>query len=262
MNFQRLKIEKTESIITVRLNRPEIHNAFDPVLIDELKTCFEQISQDQSIRVVVLTGNGKSFCAGADLNWMKSTVRYTFEQNRQDANNMAHMFDTLNRCPKPVIGRINGTVLGGGMGLVSICDVAIAVERAQFGFSETKLGLVPAVISPFVLAKIGPSQARALFTTGERFSATRAKEIGLIHEVVSENNLDPAIKAKILEYLSAAPKATTAAKSLVIEQTQPQLSTLLHINAELIARLRANAEGQEGMAAFLDKRKPGWCLAA
>ncbi|OQY29097.1 MAG: enoyl-CoA hydratase [Candidatus Cloacimonetes bacterium 4572_55] len=258
MNYETLIIEKKDGAAFIYLNRPEIHNAFNPDLIRELHDLFRILGADDTVRAIVLSGKGKSFCAGADLNWMKSTAGYTFEENRADALKMAAMFEVVNNCPKPVIGRINGAAIGGGMGLVAVCDAVIASESARFGFSEVKLGLTPAVISSFVISKIGFSHARALFLTGERFSAARAKVIGLAHETVPLEQLDNRVNRLIKGCLTSAPGAVAAAKEMVQSLVPFETSTILQINAVRIAQLRAGAEGQEGMSAFLEKRKPSW----
>lgn len=260
MTSKTIDIHIENTVATVYLNRPDVHNAFNPDLIEELRHGFEQLGQDEGVRVIVLTGKGKSFCAGADLSWMKSMAEYSFADNQADAMRMAAMFQVINICPKPVIGRINGAAIGGGMGLVSVCDVVIAVENAKFGFSEVKLGLTPAVISSFVIPKIGPGQARALFLTGERFKAERALHVGLVHYVVTPDELDTHVDKTVQECLAGAPGAIAEAKRMIHKLTPLELSTTLHMNAISIARRRASDEGQEGMAAFFDKRKPNWFI--
>ena len=209
-------------------------------------------------RVVVLAGAGKMFCAGADVTWMAKTVDYTEAENVRDAMAMSRMFHALDTLPMPLVGRVQGAALGGGAGLAAVCDIVVAEDQAVFGFTETKLGILPAVISPFALAKIGRSAARELFLTGARFSASRAKEIGLVHAVVSAQNLDATIDAYLRELMSAGPEAVSAAKSL-IAQVWPQSSEhASHQTAHTIAARRVSKEGQEGLRAFLEKRFPSW----
>ncbi len=258
MEYKTLILETKDQIAKVFLNRPGIHNAFNPELIAELQAVFTKLGGDRNVRVIVLSAMGKSFCAGADLNWMKSMADFTFDENRVDALAMAAMYRTINECPKPVIGRINGTTIGGGMGLVCVCDVVVAVDSARFGFSEVKLGLSPAVISSFIVPKIGPSQARMLFLTGLRFDAAKAKEIGLVHYIVPADKLDGQVLKITNEFFTAAPGAIAAIKDMIHKLTPLELSTTLHINAVNIAERRACQEGQEGMTAFLEKRKPAW----
>ncbi len=258
MPLATLTLTVDKPIARLYLNRPAIHNAFNPEVIRELHETFEELGQNPDVRIIVLSGHGKSFCAGADLNWMKAMVAYTFEENQADARKMALMFKTINECPKPVIGRINGAAIGGGMGLISVCDTVVAVESAQFGFSEVRLGLVPAVISSFVFPKIGPSQARALFLSGERFNTVKARDIGLIHHVVSVEELDPKIEQQIEQFLMAGPEAIATAKKMIHDLTPLNMETTMALNAIGIAERRASAEGQEGMTAFLEKRPANW----
>lgn len=251
----------SKGVAKVSLNRPEIHNAFNDELIAELTGLFDQMSDDPSVRLVVLTGEGRSFCAGADLNWMKSMVNYSEEENYKDSRNLAGLFESIDKCSKPVIGRINGAALGGGVGVVSVCDYVIAVDRAKFGFTEARLGLVPATISPFVIAKIGQSHARATFLSGTRFDAKKAYQIGLVHEVVSEDKLDEATEKAINEHLMAGPEASKVAKSLienVIKFSSEGEEKLTDYTCKTIAKIRISKEGQDGMNALLEKRKPSW----
>ena len=209
-------------------------------------------------RVVVLTGNGRSFCAGGDLNSMRAASDFNFAENVRDGEAIFDLMLAVDSCPKPVIGRVNGAAIGGGVGLVSCCDIVVAVERAKFGFSETRLGIVPAVISPFVIAKIGAPQARELFLTGERFDAHRAQQLGLVNYVVAEEELDAKVQERVEQLLQAAPRAQTAAKELIRTVTHQPKEAMREYTATLIARLRASEEGKEGMSAFLEKRKPSW----
>jgi methylglutaconyl-CoA hydratase len=219
---------------------------------------FQEIEGRDDVRVVVLTGNGRSFCAGGDLNAMRAAGDFTFDENVRDGEMIFDLMWTVDNCTKPVIGRVNGAAIGGGVGLVSCCDIVIAVDRAKFGFSETRLGIVPAVISPFVIAKIGPTAARELFLTGERFDAQRAQQLGLVNTVVPEAELDSAVNERIVQLLQAAPEAQAAAKELIRTVAYQPKEAVREYTIHLIARLRASDEGREGMSAFLEKRKPDW----
>jgi methylglutaconyl-CoA hydratase len=255
-----LKIVETEKYVArVTLDRPDVHNAFNDELIKLVSDAFNDLGKREDIRAIILAGNGKSFCAGADLNWMKRMVDYSHEQNIEDARAAARMFLTIAKCPKPVIARIHGAALGGGAGLAAACDIAIAVESAQFGFTEVKLGILPAVISPFVIARIGSARAREFFITGERFLAAVAQNIGLIQHVVAHDfALDALIESKISQILTSAPQAVAAAKELVFGVAARTLEASLDYTAETIARVRAGEEGQSGMKAFLERQKPPW----
>lgn len=246
------------SVARVRLNRPDVRNAFNAELIAELTKVFRELGQDEQVRAIVLSGEGKVFCGGADISWMKDSLELNFDQNVADAEAMSHMFRAIDRCPKPVIARIHGAALGGGAGLAAVCDIAIASSDAIFGFTEVKLGIIPAVISPFVLAKIGVSNARALFLTGERFEAKRAQAIGLVHEVVIGDTLDVCMERIIGEILTAGPTATAAAKELIHRIPQTPYDDSLAVTAEAIARQRTTPEGQEGLRAFLERRRASW----
>ncbi len=259
-----LRVERSGprgAIARVTLARPDVHNAFDAPLIDELRRGFTQLAEEpvERLRGVVLAGEGDSFCAGADITWMRASLGLSREQNEQDAMAMAQMFDAIDRCPVPVIARVHGTALGGGMGLCAVSDLVIAEAGTRFGFTETRLGILPAVISPFVIAKIGETHARALFPGGRRFDATRAARIGLVHEVVEgEAALDAAVEAAVGDLLAAGPTAARAAKAIVREvRGLPHESTRWH-TARRIAAQRTSAEGQEGLRAFLERRPPGW----
>ncbi len=262
MDAETLELEARGPVLHVRLNRPDVHNAFDNTLISELAQVFMAIPDMTSVRAVVLSGNGKSFCAGADINMMKRAAGLTIEENRDEATGLAALFHAISACPQPVIGRIHGASLGGGMGLVACCDVAVAEAGCVFGFSEVKLGIVPAVISPFVVNKIGASAARAHFITGGRFNAAEALRIGLVHRVADGTEaLDAAVNAVAGECLTAAPEAMAYAKQLVRDLDQPNLlnsEAVLDLTTNLIADRRASDEGMEGMAAFLERRKPNW----
>ena len=260
----RLRLDRTGpagSVVRVTLTRPQVHNAFDAELIGELRNAFRRLAAEppETLRAVVLAGDGPSFCAGADVTWMRASLGLSREQNEQDAMVMAEMFDAIDRCPVPVVARVHGAALGGGMGLCAVGDLVIAEVGAKFGFTETRLGILPAVISPFVIAKIGETHARALFPGGRRFDATRALRIGLVHEVVEGiGALDAAVGLAVGDILLAGPHAARAAKAIVREvRGLPHESTRWH-TARRIAGVRASAEGQEGLRAFLEKRDPAW----
>src|SRR5262245_9121876 len=254
-----LKVELDKHVARVILDRPDVHNAFNDELIRLVTEAFTDLSNREEIRAVMRAGTGKSFCSGADLNWMKRMVDYSHEQNVEDARAAARMFLAIAKCPKPVIARIHGAALGGGAGLAAACDIAIAIESAQFGFTEVKLGILPAVISPFVLARIGSAKAREFFITGERFLAAVAQNIGLIQHVVAHDfALDARVESKISQILTSAPQAVAAAKELVFGVAARTLETSLDYTAETIARVRAGEEGQAGMKAFLERKKPPW----
>lgn len=247
-------------VVEISLNRPELHNAFNEELIASLTQTFQELDADKSVRLVILTGMGTSFCAGADLNWMKKMKDYSFEQNVEDSQKLANMFATINAFSKPVIGKINGHALGGGVGLVSSCDYVITTEDALFGLTEVRLGLVPAVISPYVMAKIGESYSRAYFMSGEKFSAQRAKEIGLVHEVVTASELNEKTQKLIKSFLMAGPEAAQVAKKLVFKNKELKESVQQY-TCETIANARISSEGQEGMDAMLSKRKAKWIVS-
>ena len=242
-----LRIEHEAEVLRVAMARPERRNAFDAALIDELAAAFADVGD---VRAVVLSGDGPSFSAGADVEWMRSSVDLSFDENVADALRLRSMLDAIDSCPAPVVGRVQGHALGGGCGLVACCDIAIAEPTVQFAFSEVKLGIVPAVISPFALAKIGPGAARRYFVTGERFSAAEALRIGLIHAVADD--LDDAVERVVAELLSAGPTAARAAKDLARAPRSAEET------AARIAEHRTSPEGQEGLRAFLEKRSPTW----
>ena len=254
-----LQLDTDGPVARVTFDRPELHNAFNDELIPLITSAFDELGGRDDIRVIVLGGNGKSFCAGGDLNWMKRMVDYTWDENVADATAMAGMFRTIAECPKPVIGRVHGAALGGGAGIVASVDIAITVESAVFGFTEVKLGIVPGVISAFVVARIGAGRAREFFTTGERFSADTAHSIGLVHRVVAdEAAMDRAIDEKIKQILTAAPGAVAQAKVLISEVADKPLDAAIEYAARAIATARSSEEGQAGMKAFLNREKPPW----
>ncbi len=241
-------------VARVTLARPEVRNAFNAALIAELRTTFTALGADDTVRVVILGGAGASFCGGADVNWMRASLELSQAENVADAEAMSDMFRAIDRCPKPVIARVHGAALGGGAGLAAVADIAIASDETMFGFTETKLGIIPAVISPFVLAKIGVSNARALFLTGERFTASRALAIGLVHETVPLVDLDETIERIVAELRTAAPSAVAAAKTLVADVRAASYDGSRALTARAIASQRVTPEGQEGLRAFLERR--------
>jgi methylglutaconyl-CoA hydratase len=252
-----LKIENVkDGVVKVKLNRPELHNAFNAELILELTNTFKTLSEDKKLKLVILEGEGQSFCAGADLNWMKSMKSYSFEENLADSQKLYTLFETINNLPVPLIGAINGHALGGGVGLVSVCDYAISTKSALYGFTEAKLGLLPAVISPFVTRKISESYARAYFLSGERFSADIALNMGLVHEVIENEKFSERLEKLIGSFLTAGPIAAREAKKLV------KLNYIFPVNkadvTKAISERRISDEAQEGMSALLEKRKPSW----
>src|SRR5688572_29937596 len=255
-DFETLRIDTdARGVATITMDRPEVRNAFNDRLISEMYRAASALGEDDAVRVVVLTGAGDIFSAGADLNWMRSMKEWTFDENVADSTRMNGMFRALYDLPKPLIGRINGHALGGGTGLTAVCDIAIAVEGSLFGFTEVVLGLAPAVISPYVVRTVGRSFARAVFVTGERFDAARAASAGLVHQVVSADALDAAVEDAVARCLKAGPVAIAAAKRLPDLALRP-LDEASAETVQIIAGLRIGDEGQEGMAAFFDKRPP------
>jgi methylglutaconyl-CoA hydratase len=248
-------------VARVTLARPDAHNAFDATLIAELRATFAALGREgpAELRAVVLAGDGPSFCAGADIDWMRAAISLDTESNEQDAMAMADMFETIDTCPVPVIARVHGAALGGGMGLCAVADLVIAESGTRFGFTETRLGILPSVISPFVIAKIGESHARALFPGGRRFDATRAARIGLVHELVEgEDALDAAVESAIADLLASGPTAARAAKAIVREVRGLGHGSSKWHTARVIARQRTSDEAQEGFRAFSEKRRPAW----
>lgn len=254
-----LRIVEEGPVLTVALARPEVHNAFNDALIAEMIELVESLSSRPGVRVLVLRGEGRSFCAGADLNWMSRMVTYTREENVRDSGLLARMYELLDGAAVPVVGRIHGAAIGGGVGLVSVCDVAIAEEETQFGLSEVKLGILPAVISPYVVAKIGVTHARALFLTGERFGSDRALQTGLVHRVASgEEELDRLVDETVRQLLSSGPEAVRECKRLIAFVGSHEKAESIPTTIGAIAERRVSAEGQGGMQAFLRKEKPPW----
>ena len=258
MGYQHLITQRDGAVERLQLNRPDVRNAFNDVMIGEISDWAGAIAHDRAVRAVVITGAGPTFCAGADLAWMAKTIDFTEAENVDDARLASMMFAAIDELPFPVVARIHGAALGGGAGLAAVCDVVVAEEHAMFGFTEVKLGIVPAVISPFVVAKIGRSAARELFLTGRRFTARHALDIGLVHDVVRPEDLEAAVNGVVREILSAGPDAAAAAKALIADVWDKTPGEARDRTAHALARRRISAEGQEGLRAFLQKRKPGW----
>ncbi|MDK2125798.1 enoyl-CoA hydratase/isomerase family protein [Parachitinimonas caeni] len=246
-------------VATVWLNRADLHNAFDDGLIADLTHTFAGLGQDPTVRIVVLAGRGRSFSAGADLNWMRRMASYGETENYNDAMGLARLMQTLDSLPKPTIARVQGAAFGGGVGLVACCDLAVAAPEASFCLSEVKLGLIPAVISPYVIGKIGKSAARRYFLTAERFNAEEALRLGLIHDITPADSLDDTVEGWIAALLGNGPQAMAAAKRLIANVSdRPVNEALIDDTAHSIARIRSSAEGKEGVSAFLEKRSASW----
>jgi len=260
--YTHITVERSheDRIATITMRRAEARNAFNARLVADLHEAFTDLRSDTRLHAVILTGDGPAFSAGADLNMMKASSAFSQEQNLNDAMAMGDLFKIINTFPCAVIGRINGTAMGGGLGLVAVCDIVIAVDSAKLAFSEVRLGIAPAVISPYVIRKIGEAQARMLFLTGETFSAAYARQIGLAHTVTTAEELDAAVENKVGELLKSAPLAMRACKALALNVGQMDSETARRYTAETIARLRVSPEGQEGLQAFLEKRKPDWII--
>ncbi|SYZ73637.1 Enoyl-CoA hydratase/carnithine racemase [Candidatus Zixiibacteriota bacterium] len=256
--YSTINYRSEDDVAGITFCRPEVHNAFNDTVIYEMTDLFTQLSKSKSIRAVVLSGEGKSFCAGADLNWMKKVITQSFEENLKEATALADLFALIYNFPCPVIGKINGAAIGGGVGFVAVCDIAIAAESAKFSFSEVKIGLVPACIGPYVVKKIGEGKAREFFITGERMNSEKAFQAGLINRFVADDKLDDAIEDLLKTIKSSGPEAVGVAKKLVSAVPNMTEAEYKPYTAEMIARLRISSEGQEGMNAFLEKRKPKW----
>jgi methylglutaconyl-CoA hydratase len=263
MAYQFLMTRREGAVEYLTLNRPEVRNALNEAVIAELTRWAAdaaEAARHGGLRAVVVAGAGKAFSAGADLTWMSKMAGFTEAENRHDAEAASRMFGALDSLPVPLVARIHGAALGGGSGLAAVCDIVVAAEQAVFGLTEVKLGLMPAIIAPFTLAKIGRSAARELFLTGARFSAARAREIGLVHAVVPEAELDATVAQYIREILTAGPEAIAAGKALIPRVWHETIEGARAMTAHAIAARRASPEGQEGMKAFLEKRKPSWSI--
>lgn len=258
MKYETIMVTRKKDVFTVTLNRPEVHNAMNEKLMKELTSCFKELSRDDNSRIIILTGKGKSFCAGADLNWMKSMAKYSKKENIHDSRLLLDLYERIYTCPKMVIGRINGHAFGGGLGLIAVCDITIAVPDLKFAFSEVKLGIIPSVISTYVVRRIGLSNMRRLFITGERFNSEYAKEIGLIDYVVPEEEFDTKIWKYAEQVHSSGPNAIREVKNLVSKCQKMDVEKYKEYTVEKIAELRISEEGQEGINAFLDKKEPKW----
>lgn len=255
-NLETLAVERDGPVCRIWLNRPQVHNAFNATVIEELMRTFEEIGSDSTTRVVVLGGKGKSFSAGADIDWMKGQADATDEENRASGSRMARLFEVIDQCPKPVIGRIQGAALGGGSGLTCSVDIAVAAPDVKFGFTEVRLGIIPAVISPFVMRRLGYSEARARFLTGSRFGAEEALRIGMVHAVAED--LDAEVNKQVRAILCGASGAHALTKALIREIWETPHAEQLSRTAAATAEARASEHGREGLGAFLEKRKPGW----
>lgn len=258
MSYSTIKYKIKDGVAYVTFCRPEVHNAFNNDVISEMTNLFDKLDEENLLRVVVLTGEGKSFCAGADLNWMKRVINQSFDENLKESNALANLFDKIYNFRCPVIGRINGAAIGGGVGFVAVCDIAIAAESAKFSFSEVKIGLVPACIGPYVIKKIGEGKAREFFITGERMNGEKAFRIGLVNDCVEYDKLDETIDRLVKVIKSSGPEAVAVAKQLCSSVPNMTPEEYKPFTAKMIAKLRVSDEGQEGMNAFLEKRKPKW----
>jgi len=244
-------------VCTITLNRPQVHNAFNPDTIEDLSIQLQFAADDDNVRCVVLTGEGKTFSSGADINWMQAMIKYDHAKNSMDAMNLAKLLHKLYTLPKPTVALVNGSAYGGALGLIACCDIAIAVQAAEFAFTEVKLGIIPAVVSPYVVSAIGHRQAKRLFLTGEKFSANGALQLGLLHRAVGADDLHDALEYELDLLLKAGPSAQQECKRL-IQKLAGISDDVSEYTAELIAQIRISEEGQEGLLAFLEKRKPGW----
>ncbi|MCJ7578919.1 MAG: enoyl-CoA hydratase/isomerase family protein [Candidatus Aminicenantes bacterium] len=256
--FKTIIYERRDQVAWVTFNRPEVHNAFNARLIEEMTGVVKNIRENDAVRIMVLTGKGKSFCAGADLNWLREIIDYSYEKNLEESRALAEVLHQIYALPKPTIALVNGTAIGGGTGFLSACDMAVAAEEAAFGLSEVKIGLVPAAISPYVIRKIGESKAREYFLTGKRISARKALELGLVNEVVPLEKLSEAGDLLTENLLASGPEAIANCKELITTTSYAPIADVKEYTARMIAGLRVSKEGQEGMASFLEKRKPNW----
>ncbi|MCD6162236.1 MAG: enoyl-CoA hydratase/isomerase family protein [candidate division Zixibacteria bacterium] len=257
--YETIKVEFIDRIARVTLNRPDVRNAFNAAMIADMADAFKTINKADNLRVVVLTGEGSGFCAGADLNWMKGVVNYTYEENLQDSQNLADMFQLMANCPLPTVARVNGPAIGGGTGMVAVCDIVVASPKAVFSLSEVKIGLVPACISPYVIRRMGDKNCREYFLTGERLTAEKGLAAGLVNYVVPEDKLDEKVEQLVKQLISSGPEALSWCKKLLSEVPGMARDKAGTYTAEVITKLRLSDEGQEGMKAFFEKRKPDWC---
>jgi methylglutaconyl-CoA hydratase len=258
MKYETIVFSKDGKIARIFFDRPTVHNSFNSTMIKELDYVFEKVKADKSIRVVVLSGKGKSFCSGADIKWLREIVDFSFEQNLKESLQLAEVLHKIYTLPKATVAMINGAAIGGGIGFLSVCDISVASEDAKFGLSEVKIGLVPAAISPYVVRRIGEGKAREYFLTGKRISAQKALEIGLINEVVPLKRLKKTVDDTANLLLSSGPEAIAACKELIHKVPEMNFDKVKKYTARMIANLRISEEGQEGMASFLEKRKPKW----
>jgi methylglutaconyl-CoA hydratase len=258
MKYETIEVQREKNIVTVSLNRPDVHNAMNEKLMRELTSCFKELSKDDSARLIILTGKGKSFCAGADLNWMKNMAKYSKEENIKDSRLLLDLYEAIYTCPKPVIGKVNGHAFGGGLGLFAVCDIAIAIPGCKFSFSEVKLGIIPAVISTYIVRRIGLSNMRRLFLTGERFDSEYAREIGLIDYLIPLEEFNETVRKYVDLLKSSGPLAIKEVKKLVDTYEKMDVNNYKKYTVQKIAELRVSAEGQEGINAFLKKRKTKW----
>ncbi len=257
--FVRCSVEG--SVATVTLDRPDLHNAFNEVFINELDATFKSLGENPAVRVIVMRAEGKSFCAGADLNWMKKMIDYNYTENVEDARGLARMLRTIRTCPKPTIARVHGHAFGGGVGLIAACDLAVSLDSCLFALTEVKLGLLPAVISPFVLEKIGSAHAGRYFLTAERFDAAEAHRIGLVSDVVAtEQEMDDWVDTALKNIVNNAPEAVSVCKRMIFQVMDAIWEPAEDVTCNLIAERRVSDEGQEGIRAFLEKRKPNWIM--
>jgi methylglutaconyl-CoA hydratase len=257
-SFSTLRLETDGPLRRVVLHRPEVRNAFDEAMIRELTDVFEALSREPGVRVVVLSGEGKIFCAGADVNWMRRAGSYTREENLEDARRMARMLRTIDTCARPVVGMVRGAAIGGGVGLCAVCDIVVASDNTVFSLAEVKLGILPAAISPYVLRAIGARQARDCFLTGDRFGADEARRIGLVHRVVPDADLEASVGKAVSSLLTSGPEAVATAKRLIETVSRLPVDEAFSVTSQTIAERRASEEGREGLSAFLEKRKPSW----
>jgi methylglutaconyl-CoA hydratase len=258
MHYSTLKVVQEKDVLTIELNRPDVHNAMNEELMTELTTSFRQINANENIRIVILTGSGSSFCSGADLNWMKNMVNFSKKENIEDSKKLLRLYEAIVNCSKPVIGKINGHAFGGGIGLVAVCDITIALPEKKFAFSETKLGIIPSVISTFVARRVNLATMNRLFITGERFSSEYAQKIGLIDNIVDETHIDKTVQKYISLLRSSGPQSIAEIKSLLHYYQLMDIEKYKEHTVEKIAELRLSHEGQEGISAFLKKRKSKW----